>query len=154
LCDSFVKEDLTVKDPSEVVKHFNDFFVGIGDWLASSIPATSKHYSSYLDRSYVDSFTFHFSDANEIIDIVGQLADKSSFGVDNIPVSLIKQCITDIAEPISFIINCAFCTGCFPSELKIAKVCPIYKGGSRDCFSNYRPISILAICSNFFLKAL
>jgi len=101
-----------------------------------------------LDGSYADSFAFHFSDPNEIIDIVGQLADKSSFGVDNIPVSLNKQCITDIAEPLSFIINCSFRTGCFPSELKIAKVCLIYMGGSHDFFSNYRPSF-----SNIFEKA-
>jgi len=28
--------------------------------------------------------------------------------------------------------NCSFRTGCFPCELKIAKVSPIYKGGFDD----------------------
>ena len=34
-------------------------------------------------------------------------------------------------------------TGIVPSQLKIAKVNPIFKSGDNQVFSNYRPISIL-----------
>ena len=35
----------------------------------------------------------------------------------------------------------------FPDSLKIAKVTPIFKSGDKDNVSNYRPISILPVCS-------
>ena len=39
--------------------------------------------------------------------------------------------------------------GVFPDSLKIAKVTPIFKSVDNDNVSNYRPISILPVFSNF-----
>ena len=41
-----------------------------------------------------------------------------------------------------------------PDELKVARIglTPIYQSGGKHEFSNYRPISILPICSKFFEK--
>lgn len=41
-------------------------------------------------------------------------------------------------------------TGTFPNHLKVARVCPVYKGGNRNEISNYRPISILSVFSKVF----
>ena len=43
-------------------------------------------------------------------------------------------------------------TGKFPSQLKSAKVSPIYKSGAKSDPANYRPISILPIISKIFEK--
>ena len=43
-------------------------------------------------------------------------------------------------------------SGVFPDELKIAKVIPLYKSGSSNLMSNYRPISILPKLSKIFEK--
>ena len=40
------------------------------------------------------------------------------------------------------IFNLSFSTGIFPSEMKIAKVIPLFKNGNKSDFSNYRPISL------------
>lgn len=42
--------------------------------------------------------------------------------------------------------------GKFPKQLKIAKVFPIFKSGSKSDPSNYRPISILPTISKIFEK--
>ena len=50
------------------------------------------------------------------------------------------------------IINESFSSGTFPDKLKIAKVTPIFKKGSRSDKNNYRPISILSVFSKIFEK--
>lgn len=50
------------------------------------------------------------------------------------------------------LINSSFETGVFPHQLKIAKVVPIHKGGSKTDVSNYRPISLLSSFSKIFEK--
>ena len=45
-------------------------------------------------------------------------------------------------------------TGCFPSNLKLADVTPIFKKGDRLDKSNYRPVSILSSLSKIFERLL
>ena len=50
------------------------------------------------------------------------------------------------------VINCSFQQGIFPNSLKMARVVPIHKGGSRTEVSNYRPISLLSSFSKIYEK--
>ena len=141
-----------ISDPQNIVEYFNDFFVNIGDRLASDIPATLTNFRSYLKGSYVDSFVLHLTNPEVLKTIVNGLSNKYSYGVDSTPVAIMKKCISPIADVLAYVINCSFSSGCFPDELKIAKVCPVYKGGSKTSFSNYSPISVLPSFSKFFEK--
>jgi len=101
---------------------------------------------------YVNSFVFHPTDAQEIIQVPSNLSDKNSAGVDNIPTTIIRSTISCISEVLSELVNCSFRSGYFPDQLKIAEVCPIHKGGSTKNLSNYRPISVLPNFSKIFEK--
>ena len=48
----------------------------------------------------------------------------------------------------------AFQSGVFPHRLKVARVVPIYKAGSKKNVNNYRPISVLPSLSKLFEKLL
>ena len=150
----FLKDGSLITDPQEIAEHFNDFFVNIGEKLANSIPTASTVFSSYLSdtESYKDSFAFFLTDATEIIAIVNRFNDKSSYGVDNIPINILKKCIMQVAEPLSALINSSILSGRVPDSLKIAKVCPIFKADADNTFSNYRPISVLPSFSKVFEK--
>ena len=43
-------------------------------------------------------------------------------------------------------------SGVFPSELKLARVVPIFKAGDSSALSNYRPISVLTFFAKVFEK--
>src|ERR1700721_1741821 len=100
------------------------------------------------------SFVLLPVDAAEVVSIVSDLQSKVSAGVYCIPTSIMKSSIIYIAEPISKIVNQSFQKGTCPDKLKIAKICPIFKSGEKNIFSNYRPISILPSFSKIFEKAM
>ena len=72
----------------------------------------------------------HLTNANEVIEVVNSFCNKRSYGADSVPVSIMKDCIEPISEVLSRIVNSSFSSGCFPNELKIAKVCPVFKSES------------------------
>ena len=49
-------------------------------------------------------------------------------------------------------INESLKSGVFPSELKIARIIPIFKSGDPSLLNNYRPISVLSFFSKIFKK--
>ena len=76
----------------------------------------------------------------------------SSGGYDNIPMSVFKKNFDILGPSVTKICNQSLVEGIFPSQLKIAKVTPIFKAGSKGIMNNYRPISILPAFSKILEK--
>jgi len=148
----FIVDGITITDKNDIVEKLNDYFVNIGSILSATIKPSTMHFSDYIKKSYLNSFVLFPTDAAEIIKIVSELKNKTSFGYDNIPVNIMKSTVNYIADPITTIINSSMNTGVFPDALKIAKVCPIFKNGDKSDFQNYRPISVLPCFSKIFEK--
>lgn len=66
----------------------------------------------------------------------------------------IKYVADVLSAPLAYIINLSFSTGIFPDKLKIARVCPIFKGGNPKHMTNYRPISVLPVLSKVYESTL
>ena len=73
--------------------------------------------------------------------------NNSSAGHDELPPSVAKSCTDGYIEPLAHLINKSLRTGICPSELKIARVVPIFKSGDPPMFTNYRSISTLSFLS-------
>ena len=85
---------------------------------------------------------------------VKELNINKPLGPSNIPAWALKDSISVIAEPLCFLINAFLNEGKFPSDLKQAHVCPIFKKGDTEDPNNYRPISITATLSKVFEKVI
>ena len=76
--------------------------------------------------------------------LIKSLNVNKGTGPCSIPQKILNIICDSIANPIVIIANISFLTGVHPERLKIAKVIPIFKGGSKMLTSNFRPISLLS----------
>ena len=150
--NSFTIDGKIITDSCDIVDKFNEYFTTIGSSLAATIPTSIVSFKDYLKHPGRDSFFLYPTDSFEIINIVNKLKVKTCYGMDGIPINIIKATIENIAEPLSILINCSLSTGIVPDKIKIGKICPVYKNGEKDSFSNYRPISVLSNFSKIYEK--
>ena len=87
-----------------------------------------------------------------IVKIISNLNPKKAHGVDGISISMLKMCAQEVAIPLKEIFTKCLNDGCFPNMWKLANVQPVHKKSSRQLKENYRPISLLPICSKILEK--
>ena len=66
---------------------------------------------------------------------------------------MLKDVASEIAKPISFIINLSLRTGQVPTDWKILRVVPVHESGATADINNYRPTSILPVISKILERA-
>lgn len=94
-----------------------------------------------------DTFSFEPVTVNEVFKQLKGLKWKKGSRVNDLPPGSLKDVAIYIAKPLSYIINLCLETGTVPEDFKIGKVTPVYKSGSKHVMNNYRPITMLPICS-------
>ena len=92
--------------------------------------------------SYITTLSIYQTyQKNEIITIINTLKNSAP-GNDEMPASILKQCIETYIDPLTYLVNLSINQGVFPDELKVAKGLPIYKSDDKQLIHNYRPISL------------
>ena len=76
--------------------------------------------------------------------IISSLDYNKAVGINSFPIKILKLVKEQIAEHLCFIYNLSFATGIFPDSLKITKVTPVYKEGSKLECANYRPLTLIS----------
>ena len=128
--------------------------MSVGSNLAKNITAVGNAASifDYTEPRNLNSmFRIPVND-DEVINTVKSCKPKHSTDCDDIIMYIISKVIHQIVKPLVHIFNLSFTTGIFPSEMKTAKVTPLFKTGNRTDFANYRPISLLSQFSNVLEK--
>ena len=82
------------------------------------------------------------------------LQRNKACGVDNLPPGFLKDVAINIAKPLNHVINLCLKYGEIPEDFKIGKVTPIFKSGSKHQLDNYRPITVLPICSKILERCI
>ena len=80
---------------------------------------------------------------NELKEAFLSLKINKSPGYDDISFNVVRNCFGPLLKPLMAIFKLSLHKGCFPEELKIARVTPIYKADDVNEIGNYRPISVL-----------
>ena len=133
----------------DLANDFNKHFTNIGINSASN----SDLNGGYDHKTHADSnFVFAEISVDQVNEELKAIPANKASGLDSVCTKLIKYGSNAIAAILCKIFNMYLRQGCVPDDLKVARVTPIYKSGSKDDFSNYRPISILPICSKIMEK--
>ena len=80
--------------------------------------------------------------STEVRNVMVSLKNSSS-GHDEFPLFVGKSCVDAYIELLTHLINVSLKSGVFLSELRLAKVVPIFKAGDTSGINNYKPISVL-----------
>jgi hypothetical protein len=134
---------------------FNRFFVNVANDIVSSIPVSNQSLDDVVSCGSEDK-TFKFSDINlsisEIIDAISCLKDKTTLDMGGISSNFIKKIAEPISKPLYIIFAKSMESGEIPSQLKMAKIIPLFKSGDKSLMDNYRPIALLDTFSKIFEK--
>ena len=98
------------------------------------------------------TFSFQQVTENEVVKIVLQLDCSKAYG--DIPANMLKETLDTNVPILTRIINTGFENKSFPSLLKSAEVCPIFKKNDDLDKENYRPVSVLPVVSKVFERIL
>ena len=140
-----------VTNPREIVENINEHFVTAGERVQSSIPPTKKDPLDYVNACHEYISDVKTSEV-EISNIISNMKDKTSSGIDGISNQMLKHIQFSIRRPLTILMNKSLCSGQVPNGMKIAKVIPLLKSGTTSDCDNFRPISLLPVISKILEK--
>lgn len=95
----------------------------------------------------IDSLS-HFSVSQEqVLRTLLSINVHKACGPDGLSGRILSECAQEISVPLTKICQLSLRAGQFPSVWRRSHVVPIHKKGSRQDPQNYRPVSLLSICS-------
>ena len=132
-----------INEPKSICNAFNEYFVNVGNSLSNCIRIAANCQftsTSLIENNFKNSFFLRPMGKTEVIKHINGLNLPKSAGKYGIPVKYIKYAAKVISPTLTSIYSNCISTGCFPHILKVAEIIPIYKAGSKNLCSNYRPI--------------
>lgn len=125
----------------EISETFNRHYISYGQELASRINKLE-----YRDNIIPLDSTLFLRPLTEpeTVEIIGQLKNNKSPGLDGITARSLKEIKDEIKEPLTFVINKIMELGVWPSLFGVGVVTPIFKCGDPLEVANYRPITVIS----------
>ena len=138
--------------PTKICNALNQHFCKIGHKMANCINTrcANTQPKRFFGKCVLNSLYLEPTDVYEVTDIISTLNPHKSPGIDDIPTKLIKAAKYVLSPYLSKLINYCLKNGRYFDELKIARVTPLHKGGSKFDLQNYRPISVLTSFNKIF----
>ena len=148
-------EGTTITKSDEISESFNKYFCNIASNLKqnSNCPEGSEAvtYNEFLMNPVSNTMHLNDTNAGEIYTTIKSFMNKSTRDTKISALKIANESYS-FTNALAGVINKSFQQAIFPSQLKIARVIPIYKEGPKSDVSNYRPISLLSSFSKIFEK--
>ena len=125
------------------------YYCNLGEMLSNRIITPNKEIE--LPKSNPNTLFINPTNKYEIIKMIDNLKFKKG-GIDNINAKTLKAISHHIADTLAYTFNLCNEMVIWPDALKSAEVIPIYKAGSKNEMTNYRPISLISNIANIFEK--
>ena len=116
----------------------NDYFVSI-----SKLDETNATLPAFVPKTQHTLSDINIEES-EIVDVINTLITSKACGEDQISHFILKKTCSTIVKPLCLLFNRSHSECHFPSLWKSGRVMPLYKKGSNELPSNYRPISLLS----------
>ena len=111
-------------------------------------PSVIKIRGKFSDRS--DSFSFTTVSSDIIERKLRNINVRKATGYDNIPGKLLRLAHSELALPLTNLINTCLIRSTFPGIMKCAELSPVFKQGDNLSKCNYRPVSVLTAVSKLY----
>ena len=151
-----IGERLTI-NAKEIASSFCSFFSTVATTLKSKAAPLKDIVWSKPEPIVPNTYsTFHFREVQvtEVFKHLKKLSRNKASGPDELPPGMLKDCAAQICSPLCHVINVSIKTGFVPECFNFGNVTPIHKSGSKQVFDNYRPITVLPVCSKIFEKCI
>ena len=143
----FENEGEIIQDPYRKAETLREQFESVFTGPENSNPNPTN--SVPRTESPLDDFPITEED---IVKQIKKMPLSAAAGPDEIPSTLLKNCVDSIKSPLRKIWQQSFEEGLIPDILKTGIITPIYKGGDRTKPQNYRPISLTSHITKIFEK--
>ena len=147
-----------ITDSRDIANKLNEYFTSVSTRLNENNNTTSTSdltkLINFINNKIPEYIHFKIPPitTQQVSSFIKNLDSTKATDLDGLGPRLLKTIKNIISPSIAAIINKSLTSGKFPNKLKIAKVFPIFKNGSKSDPSNYRPISILTTISKIFEK--
>jgi hypothetical protein len=148
----------------EAANIMNQFYINKPDRLRRGLPDIDREGTERLQEAKrihfqntthdVPPFELHAVGVVTIKRVIRSLKSTMAAGTDQIPFTLIKRCLSSMAQPLCHIVNASIRESRFPDEWRTSIVHPVFKGKGKDRLlpDSYRPVSILNAASKVLEK--
>ena len=153
-------ENSIISNPVDIVNALNRHFSQVGKTIVNNINKELNDLDQDL-QNYINEFqeitcenTLFLAptDDGELGKVIADLKVNSAPGHDQVTVQDVRNLSDTIIPILVILINQVLFTSNFPNELKITKISPIFKAGSKQDRNNYRPISVVSVFSKIIEK--
>ena len=164
-----MENESIVSNDAKVCDIFNEYFANVTDSIGTE--------SILTDDERIEDIIDMYSDHESVVKIqsvLNHVGEESGFfslktvspeyickklkclqrnkatGYDGLPARIIKMCADILCHSFTVLVNRMICQSNFPQVLKLAELAPVFKKADQLNKSNYRPVSVLTICSKIF----
>ena len=158
LPDELIINDQKFSNSEDIAFKLNNYFAKISELFEDNDEIPTRPDFTKLNEFINDRipndirFEIPFISIAQVSEFINGLNIAKATGLDGIGPRILKMANDILAPSIAALINKSIKTATFPDKLKMAKIYPIHKGGTKCDPANYRPISILPTVSKIFEK--